>query len=93
MELFVGTSGFSYPAWRGSFYPESLPAADIARRWRSGCDWDGWIDEDPAYTRARLTAVDRANLDAVRAEAARRGAGLPPPADLARLARLRSCRE
>jgi uncharacterized protein YecE (DUF72 family) len=25
MEIFTGTSGFSYPAWRGSFYPEKLP--------------------------------------------------------------------
>ncbi|MDR7418295.1 MAG: DUF72 domain-containing protein [Armatimonadota bacterium] len=24
--LFVGTSGFSYPEWRGDFYPEGLPA-------------------------------------------------------------------
>jgi len=24
MQLLVGTSGFSYPAWRGSFYPEKL---------------------------------------------------------------------
>jgi uncharacterized protein YecE (DUF72 family) len=27
--LVVGTSGFSYPAWRGSFYPEKLPAAGM----------------------------------------------------------------
>jgi len=27
METFIGTSGFSYPAWRGSFYPEKLPPA------------------------------------------------------------------
>jgi uncharacterized protein YecE (DUF72 family) len=27
MEIFTGTSGFSYPAWRGSFYPEKLPPA------------------------------------------------------------------
>ncbi|MEW6270975.1 MAG: DUF72 domain-containing protein [Thermodesulfobacteriota bacterium] len=27
MELRVGTSGFSYDAWRGSFYPEDLPAS------------------------------------------------------------------
>src|SRR5207244_3810026 len=27
--IFVGTSGFSYPAWRGSFYPEDLPARDM----------------------------------------------------------------
>ncbi|MEP6652781.1 MAG: DUF72 domain-containing protein [Myxococcales bacterium] len=24
---FIGTSGFSYPAWRGSFYPEKCPPA------------------------------------------------------------------
>jgi len=27
--VLVGTSGFSYPAWRGSFYPEHLPARDM----------------------------------------------------------------
>ena len=27
MKTFIGTSGFSYPAWRGTFYPEKLPAA------------------------------------------------------------------
>lgn len=26
MQLFVGTSGYSYPQWRGSFYPAKLPA-------------------------------------------------------------------
>ena len=25
MNLYVGTSGFSYPEWKGSFYPEDLP--------------------------------------------------------------------
>lgn len=25
--LYIGTSGFSYPEWRGDFYPEKLPAA------------------------------------------------------------------
>ncbi|HBA88930.1 MAG TPA: DUF72 domain-containing protein [Geobacter sp.] len=25
MALYVGTSGFSYPAWKGKFYPEDLP--------------------------------------------------------------------
>ncbi len=29
--VLVGTSGFSYPAWRGSFYPEELPARDMLR--------------------------------------------------------------
>ena len=27
--VLVGTSGFSYPAWRGTFYPEKLPAAKM----------------------------------------------------------------
>lgn len=29
MEIFTGTSGFSYPAWRGSFYPPKLPPAQM----------------------------------------------------------------
>jgi uncharacterized protein YecE (DUF72 family) len=31
MQLQVGTSGFSYDAWRGSFYPGDLAAADMLR--------------------------------------------------------------
>jgi uncharacterized protein YecE (DUF72 family) len=31
VQVFVGTSGFAYPAWRGSFYPEGLPAAQMLR--------------------------------------------------------------
>src|SRR5947199_8663535 len=27
--VLVGTSGFSYPAWRGNFYPEELPAREM----------------------------------------------------------------
>ena len=30
-ELFVGTSGYSYTAWRGSFYPEKCPPKDMLR--------------------------------------------------------------
>ena len=29
MQILTGTSGFSYPAWRGSFYPEKLPEAKM----------------------------------------------------------------
>jgi uncharacterized protein YecE (DUF72 family) len=29
MRVWVGTSGFSYLPWRGSFYPEKLPAEDM----------------------------------------------------------------
>ena len=27
MRVLAGTSGFSYKEWKGSFYPEDLPAA------------------------------------------------------------------
>jgi uncharacterized protein YecE (DUF72 family) len=29
MRLFVGTSGYSYKEWKGSFYPEKLPAKQM----------------------------------------------------------------
>jgi len=29
VQFLVGTSGFSYPAWRGTFYPEKLPASGM----------------------------------------------------------------
>lgn len=29
MNLFVGTSGYSYKEWKGSFYPEKMPAKDM----------------------------------------------------------------
>ena len=29
MSLYVGTSGYSYKEWKGSFYPETLPAKDM----------------------------------------------------------------
>jgi uncharacterized protein YecE (DUF72 family) len=29
MRVLVGTSGFSYPAWRGTFYPEKLPESKM----------------------------------------------------------------
>src|SRR5262245_3762807 len=29
MQLFVGTSGYSYKEWKGSFYPEKLPAKEM----------------------------------------------------------------
>jgi len=31
MELFVGTSGFSYAEWKGSFYPAGLPDAEMLK--------------------------------------------------------------
>ena len=29
MAIWVGTSGYNYPEWRGSFYPQKLPAANM----------------------------------------------------------------
>jgi uncharacterized protein YecE (DUF72 family) len=31
MDLYVGTSGFSYKEWKGTFYPKDLPAARMLR--------------------------------------------------------------
>jgi uncharacterized protein YecE (DUF72 family) len=31
MNLHVGTSGYSYKEWKGSFYPERIPAKDMLR--------------------------------------------------------------
>ena len=37
-EFVVGTSGFSYPAWRGPFYPEKLPAKDMLAYYATAFD-------------------------------------------------------
>ena len=29
MQIYAGTSGFSYKEWKGSFYPEKLPASEL----------------------------------------------------------------
>jgi uncharacterized protein YecE (DUF72 family) len=31
MQVFAGTSGFSYPGWRGRFYPDALPDSHMLR--------------------------------------------------------------
>ena len=31
MNLYVGTSGYSYKEWKGSFYPKDLPAKQMLR--------------------------------------------------------------
>ncbi len=33
--LFIGTSGFSYPSWRGSFYPAKMPAREFLAHYSS----------------------------------------------------------
>ena len=27
--IWIGTSGYNYPEWKGSFYPDTLPAAKM----------------------------------------------------------------
>ena len=31
MRILAGTSGFSFPEWKGSFYPEDIAAKDMLR--------------------------------------------------------------
>lgn len=31
MKIYAGTSGFSYKEWKGSFYPEDMPAGEMLR--------------------------------------------------------------
>lgn len=31
MNLYVGTSGYSYKEWKGTFYPKNLPAQQMLR--------------------------------------------------------------
>lgn len=38
MSLHVGTSGFSYPEWRGTFYPEGLPAGRFLEEYAKRLD-------------------------------------------------------
>lgn len=33
MNLYVGTSGYSYPAWKGTFYPPKLPNGQMLRHY------------------------------------------------------------
>ncbi len=33
MKLYAGTSGFSYPEWRGAFYPKGLPAEEMLQHY------------------------------------------------------------
>jgi uncharacterized protein YecE (DUF72 family) len=38
MRAFVGTSGYSYKEWKGSFYPEKLPAGEMLRYYAERLD-------------------------------------------------------
>ena len=64
MELHIGTSGYSYPAWKGHFYPDDLPAKKMLAYYATKLDTveinntfykmpsaklvQAWADEVPA---------------------------------------------
>ncbi|MBO0699598.1 MAG: DUF72 domain-containing protein, partial [Zavarzinella sp.] len=75
MTFYVGTSGYSYPAWKGSFYPKDLPtkqmlcyyadhfpAVEINSTFRGVPKvsvLEGWVAEVPAGFRFALKAPQR----------------------------------
>jgi uncharacterized protein YecE (DUF72 family) len=75
MNLYVGTSGYSYPEWKGSFYPDKLPAGQMLRfygeqfraveinytfrRTPTAALLEGWARQVPADFRFVLKAPDQ----------------------------------
>jgi uncharacterized protein YecE (DUF72 family) len=75
VELYVGTSGYSYGEWRGSFYPEDLPAKRMLTyygerlnaveinntfyRLPNASVLEGWADQVPEAFRFSLKASRR----------------------------------
>lgn len=78
--IWVGTSGYNYPEWKGSFYPDTLPAARMlpyyAERfptveinytfYRTPTEkiLDGWNQATPAQFKLTLKAPKRITHDA-----------------------------
>ncbi|MBA3832813.1 MAG: DUF72 domain-containing protein [Chthoniobacterales bacterium] len=75
MQLWIGTSGFQYAEWKGTFYPEKLPASKMLgfyaerfatteinytfRRIPSAPTIERWIDGTPARFAFSLKAPQR----------------------------------
>ena len=75
MNLNVGTSGFSYKEWKGTFYPEDLPAKEMLKYYASRLPaveinntfyrlpqramLENWKDQVPAQFRFSLKASQR----------------------------------
>jgi len=75
MDLYVGTSGYSYKAWKGAFYPEDLPARGMLpfyaqhfrtveinntfHRMPTPSLIEGWGAQVPAFFRFSLKAPQR----------------------------------
>jgi uncharacterized protein YecE (DUF72 family) len=80
MAVWVGTSGYNYPEWKGSFYPEKLPAARMLPYYAERFDTvevnytfyrmpnekilAGWSSQTPANFRLTLKAPKRITHDA-----------------------------
>jgi len=75
MDLYVGTSGFSFPEWKGTFYPENLPGKQMLRYYADRLGTveinntfyrmpkremlAGWAEQVPASFRFALKAPQR----------------------------------
>jgi uncharacterized protein YecE (DUF72 family) len=75
MNLYVGTSGYSYPKWKGAFYPQKLPAKQMLpyysahfrtveinytfRRLPTASVLQTWVDAVPADFRFALKAPEQ----------------------------------
>ena len=78
--IWVGTSGYNYPEWKGSFYPETLPAAKMLPYYAERFSTveinytfyrapnekilDGWNKATPDHFRLTLKAPKRITHDA-----------------------------
>lgn len=80
MAIWVGTSGYNYPEWKGSFYPPTLPAAKMLPyyagrfptveinytfyRTPNAATLKGWNDATPPHFKLTLKAPKRITHDA-----------------------------
>ena len=87
MQLWVGTSGYNYPEWRGSFYPAKLPAAKMLPYYA-----ERFASVEINYTFYRIpTAKILAGWDAETPSGFR--LTLKAPKRITHIARLRDCAE
>ena len=80
MSVFVGTSGYNYPEWRGSFYPDKFPASKMLAYYAARFDTvevnytfyrvhtpsllEGWANGTPDRFKFTLKAPRRITHDA-----------------------------
>ena len=62
MRVLTGTSGYSYKEWKGSFYPEDLPAEEMLRYYASrlsAVEINNTFYRMPQVRRARALGASR----------------------------------